>query len=354
MLAVRVKLDEAKASIALDPAGWNLAKTAKNTHELVNASSVRCPVRPVSRSYFKLREIFTDFPDVGRAAQAGHCAMVAEGPGGFAQAALERGCDDVRVVTLVSPTAPRVRVSDRRVRIVTGDGSGDVMRPRVRAAFFAAASGASLYTADGGFDLCGAFEEQEQQSASLIEIEVAMGISVLRPGGALVVKFFDVFDDRSKATLSWIGECFERAYVCKPRTSRPANSERYAVGVGLKPCLTSSALKSWVLARPNTVAAPSGAPQYAAAIDRAGCALALKQTRHIEDALWSKEPLAEDAHLQMDCLFRWCHRHGMQADLTDLRNKGAPTSTGTRHGERSPDRVRDHAPVLPADADVWT
>jgi hypothetical protein len=39
--------------------------------------------------------------------------------------------------------------------------------------------GATLFTADGGFDMNGRFDEQESLSLPLIEAEVCVGISVL-------------------------------------------------------------------------------------------------------------------------------------------------------------------------------
>jgi cap1 methyltransferase len=307
--AVKASLALAKDSISHALAGWDACKRDANPYELVSGTAVQTPSRPVSRSFFKLWEMLHVFPELASAMRGAKVAMVAEGPGGFAQAALHHGAETIDVVTLVSRTAPRMRVVDARVRVHTIDGSGDICRNRVQRGFVAACTGASVFTADGGFDMHGVFEHQESQSAPLIEAEVMMGIALLRPGGACIVKFFDMFLPRTQGALSWIADSFDAVHVYKPCTSRPANSERYVVGLGFRPSATACAIARRVV---GTGPQPAPASGFQSSIDRSIVRLAVRQICSIKVALSQGLVSADQAHSQLLHALQWCHAFGLK------------------------------------------
>ena len=68
-----------------------------------------------------------------------------------------------------------------------------------------------------------------------LEREVHLAMRLLRPGGHLVVKLYDCFgNDTTKPLLRWLAGAFEALCLTKPLSSRPANSERYAVCLRLR------------------------------------------------------------------------------------------------------------------------
>ena len=57
---------------------------------------------------------------------------------------------------------------------------------------------------------------------------------IIKKGGIYICKFFDLFNDITIKLLYILKEHFEELYIHKPKTSRPANSERYIICKGFK------------------------------------------------------------------------------------------------------------------------
>ncbi|XP_068088782.1 cap-specific mRNA (nucleoside-2'-O-)-methyltransferase 1 [Hyperolius riggenbachi] len=120
------------------------------------------------------------------------------------------------------------------------DGDGDVTRPENITAFrnFVLDNtdhkGVHFMMADGGFSVEGQENIQEILSKQLLLCQCLIGLSVIRTGGHFVCKTFDLFTPFSVGIIYLLYCCFERVSLFKPVTSRPANSERYVVGRGLK------------------------------------------------------------------------------------------------------------------------
>jgi len=77
----------------------------------------------------------------------------------------------------------------------------------------------------------------------LINMPVVWGqflcaIAGLKKGGCVVVKQFTFFEAASLCLFAVASSCFDKLYVTKPLTSRPANTEIYMVGVGYKKSFT--------------------------------------------------------------------------------------------------------------------
>ncbi|EAX88123.1 FtsJ-like methyltransferase family protein [Trichomonas vaginalis G3] len=91
-----------------------------------------------------------------------------------------------------------------------------------------------LVTADGGTAVDGEENAQEQLHKRLVLCQFLTALRVLRKGGSFLCKTFDVYTDFSVELLYLLAQCFNRFCIIKPYTSRPANSERYVVGLGLR------------------------------------------------------------------------------------------------------------------------
>ena len=92
----------------------------------------------------------------------------------------------------------------------------------------------SLVTADGGVAVDGQENEQEKLLKRLVLCQYLCALCILRKGGNFLCKVFDLLTDFNASLLYVVGQCFERISIVKPYTSRPANSERYVVFLGLK------------------------------------------------------------------------------------------------------------------------
>nr|XP_056709258.1 cap-specific mRNA (nucleoside-2'-O-)-methyltransferase 1 [Euleptes europaea] len=120
------------------------------------------------------------------------------------------------------------------------EGDGDITRPENITAFQnfvldnTDRKGVHFLMADGGFSVEGQENIQEILSKQLTLCQFLTGLSVIRTGGHFVCKTFDLFTPFSVGLVYLLYCCFERVSICKPVTSRPANSERYVVCRGLK------------------------------------------------------------------------------------------------------------------------
>ena len=242
---------------------WDDAKKITNPYEYIFLSLQRrmpwsiAANQPLSRSYFKMIEIW-DLLGLTAAATA-HSA---EGPGGFLEAIQDRVADKGAIpmiaMTLKSTerTVPGWRKSHAflqsypEVHITYGaDNTGNLYSLANQDAFAASAAErltphgkADVYTADGGFDFSADFNGQENTVQRLLIAEALAGLTTLKEGGTMILKLFDM---KSRATLEFIwvlSSCFNKTGLVKPRTSRPANSERYWIGSGLR-----ATIPEWIL-----------------------------------------------------------------------------------------------------------
>jgi cap1 methyltransferase len=96
-------------------------------------------------------------------------------------------------------------------------------------------SGVHFMMADGGFSVEGQENIQEILSKQLYLAQCLVALSILRTKGHFVVKLFDLFTPFSVSLIYLMYKCFSKICICKPNTSRPANSERYLVCKWKKP-----------------------------------------------------------------------------------------------------------------------
>lgn len=96
-------------------------------------------------------------------------------------------------------------------------------------------SGVHFMMADGGFSVEGKENIQEILSKQLYLAQCLVALTVVRTKGHFVVKLFDLFTPFSVSLIYLMYKCFQQICICKPNTSRPANSERYLVCKWKKP-----------------------------------------------------------------------------------------------------------------------
>lgn len=95
--------------------------------------------------------------------------------------------------------------------------------------------GCHIMMADGGFCVDGSENIQEILSKQLYLAQCLVALCILRTKGHFVVKLFDIFTPFSVSLIYLMHKCFKKISICKPNTSRPANSERYLVCKWKKP-----------------------------------------------------------------------------------------------------------------------
>lgn len=90
-------------------------------------------------------------------------------------------------------------------------------------------TGVHFMMADGGFSVEGQENIQEILSKQLYLCQCIVALSIVRERGHFVCKLFDVFTPFTVGLIYLMYKCFQKITICKPNTSRPANSERYLV-----------------------------------------------------------------------------------------------------------------------------
>lgn len=222
---------------------WDKTKKLGNPYELIhisNRSNYNSIAKhsPVSRSYFKLWEILNDYAGILPDRPA-ITASLAEGPGGFIEAIRDfrrndsNRHDELYGITLESTNkyVPGWNIEGAGIQLSYGNiyDQADIMK------FIAKIpEGVDLLTADGGFDYSVDFNNQEQQSYRIIFSELTAGLIMQKLGGTMVCKVFDIFTEFTVKMLYLLYCLYDRIYIVKPKTSRPANSEKYILAKGFK------------------------------------------------------------------------------------------------------------------------
>jgi 23S rRNA U2552 (ribose-2'-O)-methylase RlmE/FtsJ len=236
---------------------WEYYKKIVNPYELIytqkkytNFPESVCLLHPLSRSYFKMIEIFSiaEFfePFLKNKSNQIRSAHVCEGPGGFVEAFLDQ-CSRHRLEHC-SSTAITLRPKqanvpgwkrattflkkNRNIKIVYGiDDTGDILNYANQNAFIEECSKkVNLFTGDGGFDFSMDYDSQERTIFPLLVVSVRIGFEVLQTGGLFVLKFFDIYHAKTQELIQILSRHFTKWTLYKPATSRPCNPEIYFVG----------------------------------------------------------------------------------------------------------------------------
>jgi len=234
---------------------WDKYKKYTNDYELVFTQfgihhSVSRYI-PISRSFFKLWEILHYFSEhfVNDGHDSSRCFFMAEGPGGFVEAYSKwRGNklfrDDIYVTTLINTndkTVPCLRIpkwiinNSKTFRTVYGPNkNGDISDVLNMKGMIddIGENSCDIVTGDGGFDFSSNFNDQEEMSRLLIICEVLLALQIQKDSGTFVLKMYDISVYTSFQIISLLQKSYTNVHIIKPRTSRPANSEKYIVCTG--------------------------------------------------------------------------------------------------------------------------
>ena len=229
---------------------WDLIKKQVNPYEYIHShilhnSFAVSIYRPLSRSYYKLIELYNDFKIMDHLKGDINTFHLAEGPGGFMEALLHlrnSKKDNYYGMTLIegknSPGWRQNNILTRNHNIIldTGvEGTGNILHPCNYAYCKKIYQGSmDLVTADGGFDFSNDYNAQEQNSCKLVFAEVIYALLLQKQGGTFILKLFDCFLQTTSEILYLLSMQYEDVHITKPNTSRCANSERYVVCLNFK------------------------------------------------------------------------------------------------------------------------
>jgi len=234
------ELNETKSLIDDYPVKWNTVKKMIHDHEYIytcpNKNKNVSKILPVSRSYFKMCEMYREYNLLSSGKKV---ACLAEAPGGFVESLLHLMKDDVKIygISLASsdkhvPKWNRIIKTNPHVRILQGSsGNGDLYDfQNIISLIHKIGRGTmDLVTGDGGFDYSSDYSKQEEHSVKLIYSEIFLALNVQKKGGDFLCKIFDVFKKETIMLLHILKESYEEVYIHKPKVSRRSNSEKYVV-----------------------------------------------------------------------------------------------------------------------------
>lgn len=223
---------------------------------------------------------------------------------------------------------------------------------------------AHFVTADGGFDFSADYNSQEDASMRLILSELYAALTLQRIGGALVIKLYDIHAFATVRLLYILRCTYSSVRLIKPLTSRPANSEKYALATGfmgaapeLLDALRTACLacEAWAScgaapdAAGSTVARDTGGKRHSTAsrvnsvlrsvlrvpvmfvqdIVRFNMHFVARQSMHIARAIHSAGYSGDTGHqaamlhVQLTKATRWCHMYGIPISICNLRKHHA-------------------------------
>jgi len=240
-------LNNAKELIDQNYKKWDMIKKYTNPYEFIHSCLPHmnysiAKVKPVSRAFFKLIEIYKHFNILANYTSL-KSFHLAEGPGGFIEATAymrSNPLDTYYGITLTNDedySIPGWRKSEylfkkyKNIVIEKGKtGNGDLYNvENYKHMFDMYKNSMNIITADGGFDFSGDFNKQENNAFRLLFTQVAYAIVMQKYNGVFILKIFDVFL-KSTTQLIYLLNCFyKKVYIVKPNTSRHANSEKYLV-----------------------------------------------------------------------------------------------------------------------------
>jgi 23S rRNA U2552 (ribose-2'-O)-methylase RlmE/FtsJ len=229
------------------------------------------PPNILSRGFYKLWEILFMFDLIQLNEKNFISAHLAEGPGSFIQATMffrDKFCkngiqknDKYHAITLHpedekehvpkleqsfidyydSEKPKRFLLHKTYSKQVAGGmkdkDNGDLCDPKTINLFGGQieANGGKVHfiTADGGFNWKNE-NTQEQEAFRLIFAQILAAVKIQNKGGNFVCKFFETFTDTSAMLIYVLTQFYDKVFIVKPLTSRPSNSEKYAVCMGFK------------------------------------------------------------------------------------------------------------------------
>lgn len=247
------ELNEVKSLIDDYPSEWEIVKKQIHEYEYIYTSSFYkkniSGISPISRSYFKFREIYNSYPllnSFGDNLLDTKIVCLAEAPGGFIQSILDlipnRNIDKIHGMTLISddskiPNWNHIIKKNKKVNFHLGiSGNGDLYDFKNVLSFIKdiKKNSVHLITGDGGFDNSSDYSKQEEHSLKLIYSEIFIALNLQKKGGSFVCKIFDTFKKETIILLYILKLSYNEIYIHKPKISRLSNSEKYIICIDYK------------------------------------------------------------------------------------------------------------------------
>ena len=242
---LRDELNKTKSKIDRHYTEWEYIKKIIHNYEYVYYSSYRkkniSSISPVSRSYFKFREIIYDFNiDIS---DINNVCNLAEAPGGFIESLIHLSDNQINIYanSLLSEdkSIPMWNNKIKKYKINTLYGikkNGDIcdFQNIISMINKVGRNSCELVTGDGGFDYSNDYSNQEKNSLRLIYSEIFLALNIQKQGGNFICKLFDTFNKETIKLLYLLNLSYEKIYLYKPRTSRNSNSEKYIICLNFK------------------------------------------------------------------------------------------------------------------------
>lgn len=225
---------------------WDNIKKYTNTYEFIhtiipNQKLSVSKFKPISRAFFKLIEIYNTH-NIFTNNKPVKTFHLAEGPGGFIEATAyirNNSKDTYYGMTLIDNNtnipnwkkAENILYKYKNIIIENGkDNTGDLYNhENLIHCKNKYKNNINIITADGGFDFSNDYNNQEISAFRLIFTQVAYAITMQSINGSFILKIFDMFENSTLEILYLLSCFYNKVIVCKPNTSRSANSEKYIV-----------------------------------------------------------------------------------------------------------------------------
>ena len=234
-----------KSEIDTKQEDWDKYKKYINPYEYIHTlypglKSSICKLKPISRSFYKLIEIYNSLQLNMILDNSINIFFIAEGPGGFIEAVnyLRNENNDVyNAITLLDDNDVGIPGWKKKININTDinfengvDNTGNIFNIKTYEDLYDRYHGTmDLVTADGGFNFSSDFNNQENISVKLIMFEILYGIMLQKQGGVFIIKFYDTFSQISIDMIYFLMLLYKSVVEIKPCSSRYANSEKYIV-----------------------------------------------------------------------------------------------------------------------------
>lgn len=242
-------LTKSKQKIDNNVLEWDYYKKVTNPYEFIHTPPVNykkavAEYTAISRSFFKLIEIVVYFDLLSSFFNKNIKSFhLAEGPGGFIEAMIfirKRKEDLYYGMTLIcedSKNIPKWNKLRNKFKFNTSlnyeygaTGNGDLLhQDNFVHCVKKYKNSMDFITGDGGFDFSLDYEKQEVSSTKLVFAQIMYAIMLQSFGGNFVLKIFDIFHKSTIDLLYLLNTFYSEVIVCKPKTSRFANSEKYII-----------------------------------------------------------------------------------------------------------------------------
>lgn len=225
---------------------WDNIKKFTNPYEFIHTNIPNqkisvSKIKPISRAFFKLIEIYNSH-NIFTNNNPIKTFHLAEGPGGFIEAT-------AYIRNNINDTYYGMTLIDNNINIPNWSKADNMLQkyPNIKIEYGKDQKGdlynhqnliycknqyknsMNVITADGGFDFSNDYNNQEISAFRLIFTQVAYAITMQSNGGTFILKIFDLFETSTLEILYLLSCFYNKIIICKPNTSRSANSEKYIV-----------------------------------------------------------------------------------------------------------------------------